>query len=84
MVDVVRTISYTSGLDKEWKSSAVVHNLTTIQNVVEPYVNAAPKMFITACAAVIGVMVLIGSLLVLAIRRFRVCSAVEQANAAPS
>ncbi len=64
---------------------AVIHNLTSIQNVVELYVNAAPKMFITACAAVIGVvMMLFRTLLVLTIRRLRVCSAVEQANAAPS
>ena len=83
-VDVVRTFSYTSGLDEEWKSSAVVQNLTSMQAVVEPYVNAAPKIFIAACAAVIGVMILFGTLLVLAIRRFRVRSAVEQSNAAPS
>ncbi len=55
-----------------------------MQNVVEPYVNAAPKIFFATCAAVIGVMILFGTLLVLAIRRFCVRSAVEQANAAPS
>ena len=82
--DVVRTLSYTSGLDEEWKSSPDIHNLTCIPNVIEPYVNAAPKMFIAACAALIGVMILFGTLLVLAIRRFRVRSTVEQASVAPS
>ena len=72
-----------SGLD-EWKSSAVVHNLTSVQNVIVPYVNAAPKMFIAACATVIGVMILFGNLLVLAIRRFRNRPTEEQANAVPS
>ncbi len=70
-VDVVRTFGYTSGLDEEWKSSAEVHNLTSVQNVIEPYVNAPPKMFIAACATVIAVMILFGTLLVLAIRRLR-------------
>ncbi len=37
-----QTFSYTSRLDEEWKSRAVIHNLTSIQNVVEPYVNDAP------------------------------------------
>ena len=83
-VDIIRTFSYTSGLDEEWKSSAVVHNLMSVQNEVEPYVNAASKMFIAACAAVIGVMILFGTLLVLAIRRFRNCSSAGQANPAPS
>ncbi len=49
--DIVRTISYTSGLGEGWKSSTVVHNLTSVQNVIVPYVNAAPKMFIAACTA---------------------------------
>ncbi len=83
-IDVVRTFSYSSGLDEEWKSSAVVHNLTSVQNVIEPYVDAAPKMFIAACAAVIGIMILFGTLLVLAIRRFRNRPTEEQANAVPS
>ncbi len=83
-IDIVRTFSYTSGLDEEWKSGAVVHNLTTVQNVIEPYVDAAPKMFIAACAAVISVMILFGTLLVLAIRRFRSRATEEQANAVPS
>ncbi len=82
--DIFRTFSYTSGLDEEWKSSAVVHNLTTVQNVIEPYVNAVPKMFIATCAAVIGVMILFGTLLILAIRRFRSRRTAEQANAVPS
>ncbi len=83
-VDVVRTFSYTSGLDEEWKSCAVVHNLTSVKNAVEPYVYAAPKMFIAACAAVIGVMILFGTLLVLAIRRLHNRSSVEQTNSVPS
>ncbi len=68
-VDIIRTFGNTSGLDKEWKSSAVVNNLTSVKNVVEPYVNVAPNMFIAACAS---------------IRRFRNRSSAEQANAAPS
>ncbi len=60
-----------------------MHNLTSVQNVVEPYVNSAPKMFIAACAAVIGVMILFGTLLVLAIRRFRNRLSGDQANLAP-
>ena len=39
----------------------------SVQNVVELYVNAALKIFIAACAVVIGVMILFGTLLVLAI-----------------
>ena len=83
-MDIVRTFGYTSGLDEEWKSSAVLHKLTSVQNVVEPYVDAAPKMFIAACSTVIGVMILLVTLMVLAIRRFRNRSSAEQANAAPS
>ena len=83
-MDVIRTSSYTSWLDEEWKSSTVVHNLTSVHNVVEPYVNAAPKMFIAGCATIIGVMILFGTLLVLTIHRFRNRSYVEQTNSAPS
>ncbi len=85
-MNVVRTFGYTSGLDEEWKSSTVVHNLMSVQNVVEPapYVNTALKMFIAAHTAVIGVMILYGTLFVLTIRRFRNRVTEEQANAAPS
>ncbi len=69
-VDIVRTFGYTSGLDDVRKRSAVVHNLTSIQNAVEPYVDAAPKMFIAAFTAVIGAM----------IHRFRNCSPAEQSD----
>ena len=79
-VDIVRTFSYMSGLDEEWKSSAVVHNLKSVQKVVKPHVNAAPKMSIAACAAVIGTMILFLTLLVLAIRRLRNRLSVEQEN----
>ncbi len=83
-LDIVRTFSYMSWLDEEWKKNAVIHNLTSVHNVVELYVNVAPKMFITACATIIGVMILFGTLLVLSNNRFRVRSAMEQASAAPS
>ncbi len=73
-----------SGLDEEWKSSAVVHNLTSVQKVVKPHVNTAPKMFIAACAAVIGTMILFVTLLVLAIRRLRNRLSVEEENSIPS
>ena len=75
--DIIRTFSYTSRLNEEWKKSAVIHNLTTVQNVIEPYVNAAPQMFIVACVALIGVMILFWTLLVLMIRRFRNHSSAE-------
>ena len=62
-----------------------MYNLMSVQNDVgEPYVNATPKMFIAAFAAVIGNMILFGTLLVLTIRRFRYHVTEEQANAAPS
>ncbi len=83
-VDIVRTFSYMSRLDEEWKKSAVIHNLTSVQNVFEPYVNATLKMFIVACAAVISAMILFGTLLAPAICRFRNHSSAEQANPAPS
>ena len=83
-VDIIRTFSYMSGLDEEWKSSAVVQNLTSVQNVVKPYVNAAPKMFIAACATVIGIIILFRTLFFLAIRRFCNRWSAGQANPAPS
>ncbi len=61
-----------------------MHKLTSVQNVIEPYVNAAPKMFIAACPTVIGVLILFGTLLVLAIRRFRNRPTEEQVNTVPS
>ena len=67
-------------MDEEWKSSSV----QSVQDVVEPYVNAAPKMFIAVCAAVIDIMILFGILLVLAIRRFCNRSSAEQTNPALS
>ena len=51
------TFGYRSGLEEELKSSTAVHNLASVRNVIEPYVNAAPKMFIAACATVIGIMI---------------------------
>ena len=82
-IDMVRTFSKTSGLDDEWKNSAIIHNLTSVQNVIEPYEDAAPKMFIATCATVICVMTLFGTLLVFGIRRFHNCASTEQANPAP-
>ncbi len=55
-----------------------------MQIVIEPYVDAALKMFIALCAAIIGVMILFGTLLVLVIHRFCNCSSAEQANPAPT
>ncbi len=82
-IDMVRTFSKTNGLDEESKNSSIIRNLTSVQNVIEPYEDAAPKMFIATCATVIGVMTLFGTLSVFGIRRFRNCASTEQANPAP-
>ncbi len=41
----------TSESDEEWKKSAAFHNLTTVSNVIEPYVSVAPQMIIATSAA---------------------------------
>ena len=71
-------------MEKEWKKNAVVHNLPSVQNVIEPYVNAALKMLIAAFTAIISVMIYFKALLVLAISIFRNCRSEEQLNAAIS
>ncbi len=66
------------------ESTAVIQNLTSEQNAIELYVNAALKMFIARCATIIGVKILFGTLLGLEIPRFHNHSSTEQANPAPS
>ncbi len=39
--NTVRTFSHTSGLDEKRKKSTITHNLTSVHNEIEPYVDAA-------------------------------------------